>query len=390
MNELEIFSNPTVLGLFTALLQDPETSQVGQRLVSILWAVGGFFLVLIPTVLIHELGHFVAARLSNIRVEEFGLGLPPRALTITERNGTIYSLNWIPLGGFVRPAGEDDPSVPGGLAAASKSARFFVLSAGAGANFILAFLVFLIAYMVGPTVFDGNRVAVADVFTDTPAQEAGLQPYDTIISVNGVIVGGDTEIVQEQVRLAGTNPVEMVIERDGQQLTLMITPRIAEGSDTPMIGIQLGNPPTEERASVGFVESAVSSAQSMWDIVSITVRVPAMLIRGEISPSDARPVSIVGISQISGQAVETSASHGNPFPILNMLAFINVALGFTNLLPIPALDGGRILFVLVEAIRGRRIPPEREGMVHIVGMVLLLCLMVLMIVQDLVNPIVPF
>ena len=125
----------------------------------------------------------------------------------------------------------------------------------------------------------------------------------------------------------------------------------------------------------------------MWEIVSLTVQVPAMLINGDITPSEARPVSVVGISQIAGQAAEVSVSNNNLFPILNMIAFISVALGFTNLLPIPALDGGRILFVLVEAIRGRRIEPEREGMVHVVGMLVLLGLMVLLIVQDIVNPI---
>ncbi|KAA3664075.1 MAG: RIP metalloprotease RseP, partial [Chloroflexi bacterium] len=104
-------------------------------------------------------------------------------------------------------------------------------------------------------------------------------------------------------------------------------------------------------------------------------------------PEEARPVSAIGISQIAGQAAEVSVLSGNLFPILNMIAFISVALGFTNLLPIPALDGGRILFVLIEAVRGRRIEPEREGMVHVVGMVVLLSLMVLLIVQDIVNPV---
>jgi regulator of sigma E protease len=112
-----------------------------------------------------------------------------------------------------------------------------------------------------------------------------------------------------------------------------------------------------------------------------------MLIAGDITPEQARPVSVVGISQIAGAAAEVSVVNSNLFPLLNMLGFISVALGFTNLLPIPALDGGRILFVIIEAIRGRRIEPEREGMVHIIGMMVLLSLMVLLIFQDIVNPI---
>jgi regulator of sigma E protease len=128
----------------------------------------------------------------------------------------------------------------------------------------------------------------------------------------------------------------------------------------------------------------------MWEYMSLYAQLPSMLMSGEITPSEARPVSIVGISQIAGQAAETSASSRNLFPILSMTAFISVALGLTNLLPIPALDGGRILFVLIEAIRGRRVEPEREGMVHVIGMLVLLGLMALLIVQDIVNPIIPF
>ena len=118
-------------------------------------------------------------------------------------------------------------------------------------------------------------------------------------------------------------------------------------------------------------------------------RLPSMLISGEITPAEARPVSVIGISQIAGQAAEASAASRNLYPLLTMAAFINVALGLTNLLPIPALDGGRIMFILVEAVRGRRIEPEREGMVHVVGMLVLLGLMAFMIFQDIVNPIIP-
>jgi regulator of sigma E protease len=128
----------------------------------------------------------------------------------------------------------------------------------------------------------------------------------------------------------------------------------------------------------------------MFDVVWGTLRAPLMLIRGQITPSEARPVSVVGISQLAGRAAEETASQGDWFPILWFTGIISVALGFTNLLPIPALDGGRILFVLVEIVRGRRIEPEREGMVHLVGMLVLLGLMVLIIIQDIVNPIIPF
>jgi regulator of sigma E protease len=137
---------------------------------------------------------------------------------------------------------------------------------------------------------------------------------------------------------------------------------------------------------MGAGESAVQSVATVGNVIITTLKAPVMLIRGELTPQEARPVSVVGISQLAGR----EAQSGDWFRILFFAGIINVALGFTNLLPLPALDGGRILFVLIEAIRGRRIEPEREGMVHLVGMILLLGLMLFMIIQDIVNPIVPF
>lgn len=353
---------------------------------SILWALGGFIIVLTPVVLIHELGHFIAAKLSNIRVEEFGFGLPPRALKLGERNGTIYSLNWIPLGGFVRPAGEDDPDVPGGFAGASKKARLFVLAAGAGANFIAAIIIFWIALVLGPPA-----IAIDQVHEGSPALDAGLLADDVILEANGIrteSTGDLLKIVQEN---AGT-PIELLVLRGGEELAITLVPRrpgeFDAVTDGP-IGVSLKAATNGERMSRAPGQAVVDSLGFMWDNVALYGRLPGMLIRGEISPQEARPVSVVGISQIAGMAAESSASSRNLYPILTMAAFINIALGLTNLLPIPALDGGRIMFVLVEAVRGRRVEPERESMVHIIGMLVLLGLMALMIFQDIVNPIVP-
>lgn len=354
---------------------------------SILWMIGGFILVLTPIVLVHELGHFWAARLSGVRIEEFGIGLPPRALTITERKGTIYSLNWIPLGGFVRPAGEDDPLVAGGLAAASKRARFFVLAAGAGANFVMAIVVFWLAFMVGTPA-----VAIDSVHPDSPAMRAGLQSGDVFLAVKGAKADDSYMIASYMHQYAG-QPIELQINRNGQLLTIEVTPRLPDEynpeTDGP-IGVTLTMAGSGVRITRGPVEAAAKAGEAVWSYIRLFFNMPGMIVRGEISASEARPVSIVGISQIAGQAAESSAVNRNLFPLLNIIAFINLALGLTNLLPIPALDGGRILFVLIEAVRGRRVEPEREGMVHIIGMLFLLGLMVLMVVQDIVNPIIPF
>lgn len=350
---------------------------------NLLWAIGGFLIILTPIVLIHEFGHFWAAKLSKIRVEEFGFGLPPRAVKLFERGGTIYSLNWIPVGGFVRPAGEDDPNVPGGLASASKRARLFVLAAGSGMNFITAILFFWLALVLG-----APAVQVSEVSPNSPAAIGGLQSGDLILEVDGDIVMSSGTLVNAVSARAGTE-INLVVLRDGEEQTIAVTPRRAgeyDPSTEGPLGISLGQGPQIRR---GPIEAISGSLNFMWEYISLYAKLPSMLINGEITAQEARPVSIVGISQIAGEAAESSASGRTLYPILTMASFISVALGLTNLLPIPALDGGRILFVLIEAIRGRRIEPEREGMVHVIGMLVLLALMVVLIIQDIVNPILP-
>jgi regulator of sigma E protease len=188
-------------------------------------------------------------------------------------------------------------------------------------------------------------------------------------------------------------PVQMLLRRGQEQIEVTVTPR-RPGEFDPAVegptGIRIDSVETGENISAGPVDSFALAWQSVFDVVWGTLRAPVMLIRGQLSPDEARPVSVVGISQLAGLAAEQSAVRRDLFPILRFAAIISVALGFTNLLPIPALDGGRILFVLIEAVRGRRVEPEREGMVHLVGMVVLLGLMLLIIIQDIVNPVIPF
>ena len=355
---------------------------------SFLWALAGFFLILTPVILIHELGHFTAARLSKIKVEEFGFGFPPRAAVLGKTgSGTLITLNWLPLGGFVRPAGEDDPTVEGGLSGASKKARLFVLSAGAGANFIAALLAWWLAFSVG-----APAVAISDVNPGSPAAIAGLIAGDVILEVEGV-VADNSQVISAPMYAKGGQPVSLLIKRGDEKIVLDVVPRSEGEYDSEVegpIGVGLTMASTGERIQRGILESAVNAGSTFVEQITLFFKVPMMLISGELSAKDARPVSVVGISQIAGEVTENSVENNSVFPILHFFAFINVALGLTNLLPIPALDGGRIMFVLIEAVRGRRIEPEREGMVHVVGMLLLLGLMLFMIVQDIINPIIPF
>lgn len=352
---------------------------------NIWWYIGAFILILSPIVIVHELGHFLTARWFKIKVDEFGLGFPPRAATLFERNGTKYTLNWIPIGGFVRPAGEDDPTIEGGLASASKTARLCVLAAGAVFNFIFAFFILWFAFMMGESDL---RIGISELQERNAVAEVGIQPGDIFVSINGNEVGRDSDLLVSSIASSPERPVDLVMLRDGEELAFTVTPLRSEDDPTRgILGIALRSEPTGERVQRSPLEAAQESVNTIYRVMALTISAPRMLIEGTLSPQEARPISIVGISQIAGSEAQEATRTGDWFGVLFFAGIINVGLGFTNLLPLPALDGGRIMFVLFEAIRGRRIEPEREGVVHMLGMLLLLGLMALMIVNDVVNPI---
>lgn len=356
------------------------------------WWIGAFAIILTPIILAHELGHFIAARLCGIKVDEFGLGFPPRALKLFTWKGTLFSLNWIPIGGFVRPAGEDDPNVPGGLASASKKARFFVLIAGAAANFIMALGVYWVAYaIIGFPTFDTSTITVAEVVANSPSQEAGLQSGDILRQANGVVVD-ELDDLYAAVDSSGGEPITFLVERGSEMISLIVTPRVMDlnGGTRMGIGLRPGYLDTGVRERANPFEAIGLAAQEIWFVISTTLRTPVMLLRGEVTTQEARFVGPIGISQIAGNTAQMTVETGEWSPLLRLVGLINVALAFTNLLPIPALDGGRLLFVIVEAIRGRRIEPEREGFVHMMGMLFLLALIVFIFIQDIINPIIPY
>lgn len=353
---------------------------------NILWYVGGFIFVLTPIVLVHELGHFIAAKMSGIKVLQFGIGFPPVAAKLFERNGTEYVIGWIPLGGFVRPAGEDDPDVEGGLAASSKRARLLTLSAGSIFNFIFAILVFGLLFALPREVM---KVEINEIAPNSPAETAGLQLGDVLLQVNDQPVGESYSILIDEIRQSAGTEVELVIDRNGAEQTVFTTPRLPE--ETPegegSLGIRMGQVETGESTRMGVIPALGIGAVTSYQLVREMVTLPVKYFRNQVNREEVRMVSVVGISQIAGEAARSSVEQNRLQDILWVMGAISLALGFTNLLPLPALDGGRIMFVIVEAIRGRRIEPEREGMVHAIGMMLLLALMMVLIVQDIINPI---
>jgi len=339
------------------------------------------FVVILGTLIVgHEFGHFVAARIALIRVDEFGLGFPPRLATLFTRGGTRFTLNWIPLGGFVRPAGEDDPSVPGGLAGASKRVRAFVLLSGPAANILLAILAFTAAYKFAAPDFD--RVLFTTIVAGSPAEHAGILPGDIVRGVDGVPIRGYQSLQKAIAERLGREVV-LLVDRQGTALEFRLVPRTDPPEGQGPLGVITGNP----TRAVAWPEAARLGLQSTQLQFSELIRLPARLARGEIAPGEARVSGLKGMYDMLSWAGEVDRSSQRPFLTLNLIAVISAGLALANLLPIPALDGGRLMFVLIEALLGRRISPRNEGLAHAIGFALLLALMVYVNLQDFLNPI---
>lgn len=461
-------------------------------------ALVAFGLVLIPAIIIHELGHLFAAKAVGITILEFGVGFPPRIVRLFTIGGTEYTLNWLPLGGFVRPLGEDMVRQVGDEATekdreeakargitqtmsvneAKPLPRIFFMAAGALANFATALVLFTVIALVGVPQIIGGRVDVVSVTPNSVFAEAGVQPGDQIERLNGEVFAGSEDffnkfyqtegesasitvlrpseeapvdltftpvrgelaaegyvrvmgvVPEAPAQLAGIAPGDIIAEFNGERVTsveaLQAVTREHLGEEVQLTLIQNGetrtvsivpreNPPQGEGSMGIAIGPAVLDSTSGLlfqegepQQIVVSQSLPAAIqyslnttgtvfasigeffskiLSGTATEAESRPVSIIGISQAGGYFIQQSIEQNQPVFILNYIALISIALGLTNLLPIPALDGGRILFVLIEVLRGRPMSPEREGMVHFVGLILLLSVGVLFMINDLSNPI---
>jgi regulator of sigma E protease len=306
--------------------------------------------------------------------------------------GTRFTLNWLPLGGFVRPKGESDPAVPGGLAAASPWKRLVVLAAGPLMNLLTAFLIYsFIVSRVG--AYEIDKVLISSVVPDGPAAQAGFQAGDIFITGNGEPI----ENFNELSAIIGANegqPVHFLVDRKGQQVELTATPHMDQELGRPIIGIGLTVP---HRATGSAIEDLQWGASYTYDNIYALLSLPAKLIRGTLPAEQGRLVGLKGIYDIMEysvqQGIEASqaASPSQPYDWyispLQIIALLSVSLGVFNLFPFPALDGGRIIFVLPELITRRRVPAQFENIVHTLGMAVLLLFMLYVNVMDFVNPV---
>jgi regulator of sigma E protease len=354
-----------------------------------------FVAVFAGVVFIHEFGHFVVARLLKVEVEEFGFGWPPRLLKLFRWKGTDYTLNWLPIGGFVRLKGENDPTVQGGLAAANPWTRLAVLFAGPSMNLILAVVVFsLLFFNIG--VPDYNQVQIGAVLEGSPAAQAGIQANDIILTVDGVTITDPAQL-HDIIYANLDTPIELTLGRGGQTIAVIAVPSSSRPSDQGALGISMG-PALVRTGSV--IQSLRFGAVAVTAQTRMLILLPAQLMRGQLTAEESRLVGLKGIYDLFGQAVSrdiesrepavsTSGSASVETPTyftLQLIGILTISLGVLNLFPFPALDGGRILFVLPEIFLRRRVPQEWENTIHAAGMALLLLLMVYVNAMDFISP----
>jgi regulator of sigma E protease len=342
-----------------------------------LLTIVSFLVILSILVLAHEFGHFITARWAGVKVEEFGLGYPPKILGF-KRGETLFSLNAIPFGGFCKMLGEEDPQFPGSLASKSHAIRILILSAGSLMNILLPILLFSISFMIPHNVLI-EKVHVTEVAQDSPAQAAGIESGDIILEIDGHQVKNRTH-VGYRIQLKLGSEVDIVLQKpDNSHREVMVAPRWKPPPEQGAIGVAIrGIDSTIERESSPFWKAIPDSVVHCWEIlVLFKNEIAGWFIKGT-SPQVAGPV---GIAQLTGEVAKAGLS-----PLLEFAALISISLGIFNMFPFPGLDGGRLSFVFLEWIRrGKRIPPKKEGYVHLVGFFMLITLILVITYFDILR-----
>jgi regulator of sigma E protease len=365
----------------------------------VLGTVLAFLAVLVVLVLVHELGHFVAAKRAGITVQEFGIGFPPR-ITSVVWHGTRYSLNWIPLGGFVKMLGEDgdseaekmrerglseaavDKAMEGAFNRKPIGIRMIVLLAGVVMNFLLAGILFSVALAM-PIPEGRGPLTVTQIQPDSPAEEA-LQVGDKIVTADGRAFPASAELT-EYVRSRAGKQVLLGIERAGSTIDVTVVPRRLTEKDL-----------SQGKGAIGFSyepERYVELPSSVNGPIDAVVKgfTEAGYLAVQIPGGLAEAVGgLLGLNESAGAAagpIGIAAETGRQLqaPLVSQLVFVgilSVNLAVLNVLPFPPLDGGRIAVVLIEAVRRRKLPAEREAMIYLTGFMVLIALVILISIQD--------
>jgi regulator of sigma E protease len=357
------------------------------------WAIP-FLIVLGLVVFIHELGHFLVARMNGVAVEAFSIGFGPEIAGFHDKQGTRWRIAWIPLGGYVKFLGDENAaSMPSQEAAAHVSpedrarmfqfkpvgARALVVAAGPFANFLLALVIFAGLFMAyGKTMIEPR---VAEVVAESPAERAGFQPGDLILSIDGEPVEGFQDMVRV-VGLSAEQQLDMVVQRDGRQVSLTVTPELVEtesrfgSAKIARIGIRGAADRSEViTKTYGPVEAIGQSFAETY----FWMKQPIIFI-GELIGGRASADQLGGPVRIAQMSKEV-ASIGIP-ELLRWTAIISISIGLINLFPIPVLDGGHLVFYGIEAIRGRPLNEKAQEIGFRIGMALVLMLMIFVTWND--------
>lgn len=326
-------------------------------------------LVFSVIIIFHELGHFLVARAVGVTVEEFSVGFGPKLASLGKR--TKFSLRLIPMGGYVRMLGESeetDTNDPGSFQNKTPWQRMAIILAGPIMNFLLALVIFVVIYGAVGVVVDDIAI-IGEVLSGSPAEAAGLVSGDEIISIGSRSTIKWTD-VQESVRESVSETLTFTVKRNGKVQTFAVTPR--QGEQYPEVGI---SPRTKRLSVAGSLSEGVKETWRMTGAVFssligiVTRKIPVGDLTGPI-----------GIVHFVGEAAKAGI-----FSVLSLAALISVNLGLFNLLPIPALDGSKVIILGIEAVRKKRMAPEKEGIIHLVGFVLLITLMLFIMYKDIVR-----
>ncbi|MFS8500187.1 MAG: RIP metalloprotease RseP [Caldicoprobacter sp.] len=324
-------------------------------------------------VMVHEVGHFLAGRFVGIHPEEFSIGMGPKLLGFS-RKGTRFSVRALPIGGYVKFLGEDERSDDErAFSNASVWKRMAVIVAGPTMNILLAVVLLAVFYM-GYGVYE-EVPEILEVVENSPAERAGLLPGDSIIKVDDISVEGmeareAVETIRNAIRQKGSNELKIVVRRNGKDINIKVVPEYNEESDSYVIGIVFGR-----IRRYGLIQATGMAFNSVGKLTLMMVdALRGLIFKGQGLNEVMGPVGIV--SEI-GKAVEAGMQQ-----LLLLAVMISLNLGIINLIPFPALDGGRIALLLVEGVRGKPLEPEKEGFIHFIGFVVLILLMVLVTYHD--------
>jgi regulator of sigma E protease len=319
-------------------------------------------------IFVHELGHFLVARRAGVLIHAFAIGFGPRVIS-WRRGPTTYSVNLLPFGGYVRMEGEDDEGsgVAGSFRTRNVGWRMAIIAGGPAMNLLLAALIFaVVAAIAGVPV----STRVGSLEAGWPAAAAGIHPGDVILAINGQPMTQE-ELIRTINRSAGRE-IALLIRRDGREMTIVATPRLDSQRGVGRLGFSL----EQVLSRLGLAEAVLWGVGQTGKTIATLGTIIGMLIReGAFLENLGGP--------LAAGSMLTQAARSGLATYLHLTAFLSVMIGIFNLLPLPALDGGRLAFLLVEAVRRRPVDPRQEGWIHMVGFALLLLLLLVLTVQDL-------